>query len=97
MTKRIGILTSGGDCGGLNAAIRAVALRAHHGYGWTTVGLRSGTLGLLERPVEAVELDPAASMRRWRARAAPSSAAPTAAIPSPFPCPRAARRIARAR
>ena len=59
MTKRIGILTSGGDCGGLNAAIRAVALRAHHGYGWTTVGLRSGTLGLLERPVEAVELDPA--------------------------------------
>ena len=58
MTKRIGILTSGGDCGGLNATIRAVALRAHHGYGWTTVGLRNGTLGLLERPVEAVELDP---------------------------------------
>ncbi len=58
MTKRIGILTSGGDCGGLNAAIRAVALRAHHGYGWTTVGLRSGTHGLLDRPVDAVELDP---------------------------------------
>jgi ATP-dependent phosphofructokinase / diphosphate-dependent phosphofructokinase len=58
MTKRIGILTSGGDCGGLNAAIRAVALRARHGYGWTTVGLRNGTLGLLERPVDAVELDP---------------------------------------
>ena len=58
MTKRIGILTSGGDCGGLNAAIRAAALRAHHGYGWTTVGLRNGTLGLLERPVDAVELDP---------------------------------------
>ena len=87
MTKRIGILTSGGDCGGLNAAIRAVALRAHHGYGWTTVGLRNGTLGLLERPVDAVELIPHVSMRRWRARAAPSSAAPTAAIPSPFPCP----------
>ena len=58
MTKRIGILTSGGDCGGLNAAIRAVALRAHHGYGWTTIGIRYGTLGLLERPVEAVTLDP---------------------------------------
>lgn len=58
MTKRIGILTSGGDCAGLNATIRAVALRAHHGHGWTTVGLRSGTLGLLERPVEAVDLDP---------------------------------------
>lgn len=58
MTKRIGILTSGGDCAGLNATIRAVALRAHHGHGWTTVGLRYGTLGLLERPVEAVTLDP---------------------------------------
>jgi 6-phosphofructokinase 1 len=58
MAKRIGILTSGGDCAGLNATIRAVALRAHHGHGWTTVGLRYGTLGLLERPVEAVTLDP---------------------------------------
>lgn len=58
MSRRIGILTSGGDCAGLNATIRAVALRAHHGHGWTTVGLRYGTLGLLERPVEAVALDP---------------------------------------
>jgi ATP-dependent phosphofructokinase / diphosphate-dependent phosphofructokinase len=58
MTKRIGILTSGGDCAGLNATIRAVTLRAHHGYGWTTIGLRFGTLGLLQRPVGAIELDP---------------------------------------
>lgn len=57
MTKRIGILTSGGDCAGLNATIRAVALRARHGYGWTTVGIHYGTLGLLERPVEAEVLD----------------------------------------
>ena len=26
--KRIGVLTSGGDCGGLNAVIRAIFLRA---------------------------------------------------------------------
>jgi 6-phosphofructokinase 1 len=58
MTKRIGILTSGGDCAGLNAVIRAVTLRAHHGHGWTTIGIRYGTLGLLERPVAAIELDP---------------------------------------
>jgi 6-phosphofructokinase 1 len=58
MTRRIGILTSGGDCAGLNATIRAVALRAHHGYGWTTVGIRYGTLGLLERPVESLTIDP---------------------------------------
>ena len=91
MTKRIGILTSGGDCAGLNATIRAVALRAHHGYGWTTVGIRYGTLGLLERPVEADDArSRRGSTRRWRARAAPSSAAPIAAIPSPSRCPTAA-------
>jgi len=59
MTKRIGILTSGGDCAGLNATIRAVALRAHHGYGWKTIGISHGTLGLLHRPVAAEPLDPA--------------------------------------
>src|SRR5947208_7798012 len=59
MTKLIGILTSGGDCAGLNATIRAVALRAHHGYGWKTVGISHGTLGLLRRPVAAEPLDPA--------------------------------------
>lgn len=57
MTKRVGILTSGGDCAGLNAVIRAAALRAHHGYGWKTIGIGYGTLGLLERPVHARELD----------------------------------------
>ncbi len=59
MTKIIGILTSGGDCAGLNATIRAVALRAHHGYGWRTIGISHGTLGLLHRPVAAEPLDPA--------------------------------------
>ena len=59
MTKTIGILTSGGDCAGLNATIRAVALRAHHGYGWKTIGISHGTLGLLRRPVAAEPLDPA--------------------------------------
>jgi 6-phosphofructokinase 1 len=56
MTQRIGILTSGGDCAGLNAALRAVVLRAHHGYGWTVVGIRNGTHGLMDRPVQAEEL-----------------------------------------
>ena len=34
MTKRIGLLTSGGDCGGLNPMIGTVALRAASAYGW---------------------------------------------------------------
>jgi 6-phosphofructokinase 1 len=56
--KRIGILTSGGDCAGLNAVIRAVVFRAGNTYGWQVVGIRNGTAGLLERPVEADELTP---------------------------------------
>lgn len=55
--KRIGILTSGGDCAGLNAAIRAITLRAIQTYGWEVYGIRQGTHGLMRRPVEAIKLD----------------------------------------
>src|ERR1043165_4986177 len=55
--KRIGILTSGGDCAGLNAVIRAVVHRATLGYGWQVVGIREGTMGLLARPVQYRVLD----------------------------------------
>lgn len=47
--KRIGILTSGGDCAGLNAAIRAVVLAADN-KGWETVGILHSTAGLFEDP-----------------------------------------------
>ncbi len=47
--KRIGILTSGGDCAGLNAAIRAVVHRAEI-LGWEVIGIQDGTAGLLDRP-----------------------------------------------
>ena len=53
--KRLGILTSGGDCAGLNAAIRAVVHRAR-GLGWSVFGIKDGTLGLMERPLRYVEL-----------------------------------------
>ncbi|MFM2042967.1 MAG: hypothetical protein RLY86_1543 [Pseudomonadota bacterium] len=54
--KRIGILTSGGDCAGLNAVIRAAVHRAAH-YGWQVVGIEDGTQGLLARPVRYWTLD----------------------------------------
>ena len=56
MIKKIGILTSGGDCAGLNAVIRAVTLRAINQYGWQVYGLRDGTLGLMKDPIDFVEL-----------------------------------------
>lgn len=43
---RIGVLTGGGDCPGLNAAIRAVVYRAQ-AYGDSVMGIRHGWLGLL--------------------------------------------------
>ena len=50
---RLGLLTSGGDCAGLNAILRAVVQRAAQGYGWQVVGIREGIHGLLSRPPDA--------------------------------------------
>ncbi len=47
MSKHIGILTSGGDCAGLNAAIRAVVHAADE-LGWKVTGIEDGTHGLLD-------------------------------------------------
>ncbi len=55
--KRIAILTSGGDCAGLNAVIRAVVYRAQQGYGWEVLGLKHGTQGLMNRPIDYEVLD----------------------------------------
>ncbi|MEV0946200.1 ATP-dependent 6-phosphofructokinase [Rhodococcus sp. NPDC049939] len=50
---RIGILTGGGDCPGLNAVIRAVVRTAEGRYRSSVVGFRDGWRGLLEdRKVE---------------------------------------------
>lgn len=57
MGKRIGILTSGGDCAGLNAAIRAVVYHATGTYGYEVFGIYQATLGLLERPPKAIALN----------------------------------------
>lgn len=53
-TRSIGILTSGGDCPGLNAAIRGVAKAAMH-YGIQVIGIQDGFRGLVEN--RSVSLD----------------------------------------
>ena len=45
---RIGILTGGGDCPGLNAVIRAVTRKGVNVYGHAIVGYRDGWRGVLE-------------------------------------------------
>ena len=57
-TKRIGILTSGGDSPGLNAAIRGVGKTALGFYGMEIVGFRDGFRGLVEK--RRLKLDKAA-------------------------------------
>ncbi|NLC68951.1 MAG: 6-phosphofructokinase [Clostridiaceae bacterium] len=47
MIKRIGILTGGGDCPGLNAVLRAVAKTAMFKYGWEVFGFRDGYRGFV--------------------------------------------------
>ncbi|HSL66653.1 MAG TPA: ATP-dependent 6-phosphofructokinase [Actinomycetota bacterium] len=53
---RIGILNGGGDCPGLNAAIRAVVRKGVEHYGDAIIGFRNGYRGLLEG--SAVDLTP---------------------------------------
>src|SRR5258705_12660179 len=53
---RIGVLTGGGDCHGLNAVIRAVVQRAVKSYGWSVAGIRHGWRGLLLEEIEPLDL-----------------------------------------
>jgi phosphofructokinase-like protein len=45
--KKIGILTGGGDCPGLNAVIRAAVKTAVLQYGWQVLGIEDGFEGLI--------------------------------------------------
>lgn len=56
--KRIGLITSGGDCAGLNAAIYGVVQAASGREGWDVIGVRYGTRGLYETPFDIIELTP---------------------------------------
>lgn len=55
MAKRIGVLTSGGDCPGLNAVIRGVVKSASR-LGYETIGFLKGYEGLVD-PVQYMPLD----------------------------------------
>ena len=55
MAKYIGILTSGGDSPGLNAAIRGVGKAALGYYGMQMIGFRDGFRGFMEN--RTIELD----------------------------------------
>ncbi|HYI14252.1 MAG TPA: 6-phosphofructokinase, partial [Thermomicrobiales bacterium] len=57
MTKTIAVMTGGGDCPGLNAAIRAVVRSANASHGSRVIGIADGFEGLIEKRYR--ELTPA--------------------------------------
>ncbi|HEY2438454.1 MAG TPA: ATP-dependent 6-phosphofructokinase, partial [Solirubrobacteraceae bacterium] len=54
---RIGVLTGGGDCPGLNAVIRAVVRNGIDGHGDQVVGFRDGWRGVLEDDFEELTIE----------------------------------------
>ena len=53
--RRIGVLTGGGDCPGLNAVIRAVVKTGIYQYALEVVGIEDGYLGLIENRMHVME------------------------------------------
>lgn len=54
---RIGVLTSGGDCPGLNAVIRALVRKAERVHGASVLGFRDAWRGVLEDDVEELTVE----------------------------------------
>jgi 6-phosphofructokinase 1 len=59
---RIGLLTGGGDCPGLNAVIRAVARKGIGEHGMTMVGFRDGWRGVLEQDFAELTIESTAGI-----------------------------------
>ncbi|AGT33640.1 hypothetical protein M493_17155 [Geobacillus genomosp. 3] len=53
--KKLGVLTSGGDAPGMNAAIRAVVKAAHY-HGFEAVGIRYGYQGLIDGDIQRLTI-----------------------------------------
>lgn len=54
---RIGVLTGGGDCPGLNAVIRAVVKTANHQFRDEVIGFRDGFLGVIRNKTQPLDLN----------------------------------------
>src|SRR3990167_4543293 len=58
---RVGILTGGGDCPGLNAVIRAVVVKAYDS-GWEVLGIKDGWKGMVKNDTMPLGLDSVAGI-----------------------------------
>lgn len=53
---RVGILTGGGDCPGLNAVIRGIVRKGQHHYGDQLVGFHDGWRGVIENEFQMLDI-----------------------------------------
>jgi 6-phosphofructokinase 1 len=60
--RRIGVMTGGGDCPGLNAVIRAVVKSALHQHRMEVIGIEDGFLGLIENRMRKLSWDDASDI-----------------------------------
>jgi len=60
--RRIGILTGGGDCPGLNAVIRAVVKSAIFHYELEVIGFLEGYLGMIKNMTRRLEFSDASGI-----------------------------------
>jgi len=60
--RRIGVLTGGGDCPGLNAVIRAVVKTAISRYGLEVLGIEDGYQGLIENRMRPLDWNAASGI-----------------------------------
>lgn len=60
--RRIGVLTGGGDCPGLNAVIRAIVKTAHNDYDLEVIGFSDGYEGLVENRYRRIDLGDASGI-----------------------------------
>ena len=54
---KVGVITGGGDCPGLNAVIRAIVRKAHKVFGDEVFGFYDGWRGVMEQDYELLDID----------------------------------------
>ena len=54
---KVGVLTGGGDCPGLNAVLRAIVRKSERFYGDEIIGFRDGWRGVIENDYEVLDID----------------------------------------
>ena len=62
---KVGILTSGGDCPGINATIRGVCKAAINHYGMEVYGIRNGFRGLLDNDIVRLGNNSLTGLLNW--------------------------------